>query len=177
MAITDELMRMFGQPGFDMSGAGFSPELGATMTQSPEVVAAAAARAGVPPPPLSSFPQMAAAPPDSTSVGSLFEPRPGGSVPMPQPRPADMTPGEPLDITPPGAVTQPAAGGNRLLETLRGLKAPTPPQAPMVGTPAAPRPQNNIKLGQLMALLMQEQNAGAGGLKLPSTLGAALGGR
>lgn len=66
-----------------------------------------------------------------------------------------------------------------LADSLRGVKAPASPELQRLGTPAAPRPTNQIKGGEIIALL-QAMNAGgaaAGNYQLPSTLGQALLGR
>lgn len=76
------------------------------------------------------------------------------------------------------AAMQPGAG-NALTNALRGLTVPKPPTPQTVHTPAAPRPSTAIHSGELLNLLQMLNVAGQnqGGLKLPSTLGAALGGR
>jgi len=90
-----------------------------------------------------------------------------GPVPVPQARPAEA----------PGAA--PAGGGNALLNTLKGVKMPDAPVAQKVSTPHAPQVAK-IQAGNLADLLA---SLGIGpqqalpGLKLPSTLGQALGGR
>lgn len=103
-----------------------------------------------------------------TSLGAALTP--GGGVPLPQPRPADA----------PGATPVPAAGGSdALLKSLRGVTAPAAPTPQKVSTPHAPQ-LGKIQGGQLFDLLA---SLGIGpqqalpGLKLPSTLGQALGGR
>jgi hypothetical protein len=66
-----------------------------------------------------------------------------------------------------------------LADSLRGVKAPAAPDLQRLGTPAAPRPTNQIKGGEILALL-QAMNAGGQGVsnyQLPSTLGQALLGR
>ena len=76
----------------------------------------------------------------------------------------------------PGAV----AGSDALLKSLRGVTAPAAPTPQKVSTPHAPTP---VKLGQNSALIDLLSSLGIGpqqalpGLKLPSTLGQALGGR
>lgn len=64
-------------------------------------------------------------------------------------------------------------------DSLRGVKAPAGPELQRLATPAAPRPTNQIKGGEILALL-QAMNAGGQGVSnyaLPSTLGQALLGR
>lgn len=81
-------------------------------------------------------------------------------------------------VQPTGAAPNPGAG-NALTNALRGLVVPKPPTPQTVHTPAAPRPSTVIHSGELLNLLQMLNVAGQnqGGLKLPSTLGAALGGR
>lgn len=85
---------------------------------------------------------------------------PGMAMP-PKTPPASPPPsaGPPMDIRPPAqqAGQQPAAQsgvGDRLMQTLKGIKAPEAPQAQKVTTP---RPPEVAKLptGQLLALLAQ----------------------
>lgn len=119
-----------------------------------------AAGLGVPPP----------APPSTAMPGeggSVWDP-----VPLPRPRPADAPQA--------GAIpAQPAAGAqpNQLANALRGMAAPQVPAAQRVATPSAPR-VNDIKTGDLLAMLMASQEGGVpGGRKinpLPGTLGQAL---
>lgn len=104
---------------------------------------------------------------EPTSLGAALEP----SVPLPQPRPAGA----------PQAAAAPQAGGSdALLKTLRGVQAPSAPTPQKVSTPNAPTP---VKMGQNSALIDLLSSLGIGpqqalpGLKLPSTLGQALGGR
>src|SRR3972149_5306446 len=77
----------------------------------------------------------------------------------------------------PQAAAAPQAGGNQLASALRGMAAPQVPAAQKVGTPSAPR-MNDIKGGELLALLLaQQENGVPGGRKvnpLPGTLGQAL---
>ena len=118
----------------------------------PERISQTLAQAGVPPPML---------PPVGT------EPTLGG------------VPGAPLDITSAaqqaGTAQRPA---NPLVDTLRGVKAPAAPQPQRVSSPQMRQPQR-VQGGQLMQLLAGLGLAGnqptPGGLKLPPTLGAALG--
>lgn len=103
----------------------------------------------------------------STPLGASLEPAaPSGGVPVPTPRP-------------PGAPTgTPAGQSNALLNSLKGVQMPAAPVAQKVSTPHAPalRPvQGGGLLELLNALNIGAQ--GVPGLKLPSTLGQALGGR
>lgn len=99
------------------------------------------------------------------SLGASLDPR----VPMPQPRPAAAGP---------GAAAAPAPGAG-LLKALQGVKAPEAPQAQKVSTPAQPalRPIQSGGFAELMASLGIGPQQAFPGLKLPSTLGQALGGR
>lgn len=146
-------------------------------------------------------------PPTVPGLGALFNPQTGGmtgneygtganipqtgapTLPNPQPpsRPDAGNYGGSPETNPAlkplagGPQTQPGAG-NALTNALRGVVVPKPPDAQKVSTPAAPRPTAAIKGGellQLLELLNASSNAGAGNqaLKLPSTLGGALGAR
>jgi hypothetical protein len=121
-----------------------------------------------------------------------------GGVPLPRPRPMGL--GGPTDLSAaggggalegpttlggPGGPTPfaPKAGGGMdekkaagIASALKGLAAPAPPKVQTVSSPNAPRPTGTIKAGELQALLMALNAApGAGGIRLPSTLGSALG--
>lgn len=93
--------------------------------------------------------------------------------------------GAPLDIRPPAQIATEAAKAatkdtmvNKLLATLKGVQPPQTSQIQRVGTPAAPK-MTAVQGGQLMALLQALGSAGVStdGLKLPSTLGQAIGGK
>lgn len=105
--------------------------------------------------------------PTASGVGTTM-PNPGASpwdpTPVQGPGPASPMPtkmggipgvaGTPTEAE--AAMAQGKSGGGapeRLLAALRGIKAPPNPEMPKVGTPAAPRPTNQIKQGQLLALL------------------------
>lgn len=81
--------------------------------------------------------------------------------------------GESLSPTPTPRTPNPYAG-------LAGAVRPQPPQAQRVSTPSAPRPTGQIKQGELMQMLASLGLLGGQPqpepYKLPSTLGAALGG-
>lgn len=103
------------------------------------------------------------------SLGQSLEP----NVPMPMPRPTEA----PGGTYAAGGGPQTSGGGpSKLLETLRGVKAPDAPVPQKVSTPNLP-PLRPIQGGQLFDMLAQ---LGIGpqqafpGLKLPSTLGQAL---
>jgi hypothetical protein len=84
---------------------------------------------------------------------------------------------QPLAPTPASATSGPKPGAG-ILESLKGVQTLKPPEPQKVATPAAPRPTANVKTGQILALLEALGATGtAGGLRLPPTLGAALGGR
>lgn len=167
----------------------------------PQSIANAAVAHGVPPPPL---PPVGALPPgiqpDNASIPPLGQsldpfgtrtpdksqeraplvPGQTGEMPMPQPRPQGDVLGQPAAAAAPGTVTP--KPGNDLLSTLRGLTVPKPPTPQTIKTPdvAAPKATTPIKGGQLFALLEamgMGGHVGGSGYKLPSTLGAALGGR
>lgn len=143
---------------------------------SPEALAAQAAARGVPPPPMDLQPDAAG----NGDVGAALT---GNTVPLPRPRPQGLDVGAqskgPLDITSDAqkaGVAAAAAKSPSFLDALKGVKAPANPELQKVSTPAAPRVATQIKGGDLMALLSALNAApGAGGLKLPSTLGQAIG--
>jgi hypothetical protein len=158
-----------GSGGVMPTPPGLSPALMTEFARNPDKIAAEAAKAGIPPPPL----------PQGPSIGESLEPSVGAAgVPLPRPRPEGI-PEDPATIT---SAALHAQGKNPQLEALKGLKAPVAPPGQKVSTPSAqlPRP-GDIKSGELMALLaslgMGGAGGGAGGMKLPQTLGAALGGR
>lgn len=72
-----------------------------------------------------------------------------------------------------------AAGSDALLKTLRGVKAPEAPTPQKVGTPSLPalKPIQGGAYFDLLASLGIGPQQALPGLKLPSTLGQALGGR
>lgn len=117
--------------------------------------------------PTPQMPTMAAQP---ASLGASLEP----TIPFPRPRPPEA----------PGGTygAQGPMGGNdpsKIAAALKGVVAPQAPQAQKVGTPHAPT-LGKLQGGNVAELLAQ---LGIGpqqafpGLKLPSTLGQALGGR
>lgn len=176
---------------FDLFSGGNLFGAGAGMDMfSPELIAQRAIAEGIPPP------AMAPAARIDDTFGALLQPTAGvtpvPTVGIPRPPVIPSMPAGPLvapSTTPPTATSTldpfsaelPGAakpGSNmadRLLSTLRNVKAPEAPTPQRVGTPAAPRPSSPIQSGQLMALLAALGiNEGQGGMKLPSTLGAAL---
>lgn len=86
---------------------------------------------------------------------------------------------DPAQASAEGTPADAAAGkqkgwGEKLAETLKGVKAPTPPTPQTVRTPSAPDNRHTIKAGELLSMLLSMQTPSAqAGLKLPSTLGAA----
>lgn len=103
------------------------------------------------------------------SLGASLEPRSTGGVPVPRPRPSEA----------PAAADQQSSASDRLLQSLRGVKAPEPPVAQRVATPSLPtlRPIQGGGFVDLLASLGVGPQQALPGLKLPSTLGQALGGR
>lgn len=129
-----------------------NPGVISAFASNPDGMAAKAAAAGIPPP---------AAP----------MPTLGESLTPPAPRE-----GEPDAMGARTTPTAPQGGGAKLLDTLKGLKAPAAPEVQKVSTPAAPRPTGNITGGDLLKLLMGTAPAGAAP-KIPYGLGAAIGSR
>lgn len=106
----------------------------------------------------------------SVPMPSLGESIGGSStgVPLPRPRPADA----------PGPTT-PGGGSDALLKTLQGVKAPAPPTPQRVSTPNLPplRPIQGGQFFDMMAALGIGPQQLVSGMKLPGTLGQALGGK
>lgn len=105
------------------------------------------------------------------SLGAALDPVPsfpGGSPPLPTIRPAGAPGPTPL---------APAAGSDALLKTLRGVQMPAPPVPQKVSTPHAPTLAKiqGGGLADLLASLGIGPQQALPGLKLPSTLGQALG--
>lgn len=176
--------------GLDAAGSVPTPGTGIYPTQAapppqaldvPDNIAKVAAARGIPPP-KQDLPSWASTDP---SVGAALT----GKVPMPMSRPTDLSAqtrpaaGGPMDIT---SAAQKAGGDTTapgddkmgsLAKALRGVTMPKSPELQKISSPSAPRATSSIKGGDLM-LLLQALNAGpgvGGGLKLPSTLGQALG--
>lgn len=92
-------------------------------------------------------------------------------------------PGQPLDLSPPGAVApigQSLQPGNpqqdfsqKLLAGLRGVQAPPPRDVVKPTTPAAPRPTAQIQQGQLFNILSALSQRPQ--MRTPPTLGGAVG--
>lgn len=185
-------------------GAAF-PQTGnpPTMPQSPispEVLAQNAAARGIPPPPVDVAPTIPSLPPirqpaqdavnnwrkdsdmmrgvGTSDVGAALT---GNTVDAaPKSFPGAGTPtslaAPSTDISAQSKTPAKKDELDAFAKALQGVKAPAAPVLQHLSTPVAPRPSTQIKGGDLIALL-QSLNAapGAGGLKLPSTLGQALG--
>lgn len=72
----------------------------------------------------------------------------GGGTPFPRPRPEGAPEGE----NPTRTGLQQSGGGNKLMDALRGVKAPAPPQAQTVRTPPPPQ-LAPIKGGEFVSML------------------------
>jgi len=192
----------FNQPfGFGLSGPPTPPPVDLSG------MASSFAQQGIRPDQFMANPQAAVAaaapPPAPTATDNAWDPRP--DVPIPgasrstalplSQAPVSQTSGQPIataadaTATPLAADTS-AAGttpdlkaakeksfADRLSETLRGVKMPTPPTPQTIRTPSVPEPKGNVKAGQLLAMLLNAAPQGAqAGLKLPPTLTGAIGG-
>lgn len=115
------------------------------------------------------MPQMMSSP---VSLGESLDP----TVPLPRSRPPEAPGGTYAAQAVPGS-----AGGDpsKMLATLKGVVTPPAPVAQKVSTPHAP-PMAKLQGGgvaELLASLGIGPQQAFPGLKLPSTLGQALGGR
>lgn len=183
-----------GGPSFDQrfSGGGPPPQMPVAPNPmqspiSPEALASNAAARGVPPPPMDLGPPVRMPPAGANEAWrSGVDADMGGQPGQVGAALTGKTVGAPMDIT---SDAQKAGTGatdmsaqskqpgklDKFAEALKGVKAPAGPELQKLGTPAAPRPVNSIKGGDLMALLqMLGSQAGGTDYKLPSTLGAAL---
>lgn len=111
----------------------------------------------------------------ASSLGAVLEPT-AATVPVPTPRPAAAVAADPSSQT-----NKVATAGSNLLKTLQGVTAPTAATQQKISTPNAAAPQTKaVKSGSFVDLL---SSLGIGpqqltsGMKLPSTLGQALGGK
>lgn len=153
---------------------------------SPEVLARNAAARGIPPPPVDLTPQAPAAPTGHEEptrlYGSTFGPEGGSDVGAAL---TGKTVQAPMDIRPPIQQQQQDAPTDvsaqkkdgkldKFAEGLKGVKAPANPELQRVSTPAAPRPTNSIRGGELMALLQLLGGPSGAAPQLPTTLGGAL---
>jgi hypothetical protein len=116
------------------------------------------------------------------AAGAVGGPVVSPMTPQPEPGPAaDIMPQGDFQGNPymrGGPMERQGGRPNDPLAALRGVQAPPAPATQRLTSPAAPRPQaiQGPGLQQLMSLLFSGAGAG-GGMKLPSTLGMALGGR
>lgn len=125
-------------------------------------------------PEVTTVPQMTVPPvtpplvPKPASLGEALDP----TIPQPRPRPAEA-PG----TTPVTSI--PGATGSRILDTLKSTTMPKPPEPQKVSTPHLPalRPIQGGGYFDLLSSLGIGPQQALPGLKLPSTLGQALGGR
>lgn len=105
------------------------------------------------------------------SLGASLEPQ----VPMPQPRPAEAPGGANANAN----AAEQAGNANKsaMLSALKGVVAPAAPQAQKVSTPHAPAMAKLAggNVAELLAALGIGPQQAFPGLKLPSTLGQALG--
>jgi len=128
---------------FNVFGAGgtYDPALGMVLAQNPESVANAAAAAGIPPP----QPQVANVPPLGQSMDPTAEERPAAST---------ATSAQPAEST---DVSAQRRNVPSLAQTLRGVAPPAQPQIQSIRTPTVPQPHGNIQQGQLLQLLLAQQ--------------------
>lgn len=172
----------------------------------PSQWSSALASAGVPPDALTANAQaapMGGMPPWGMPMGGEAAPL-GGMGPGAMPTGGEAapiggmsSPWEPVQGSPAGPLVQsteaapaaaaqaaappPGGGGPALVQALRGMVAPNVPQPQRVSTPSAPHPTGKIEGGGLISLLnhlgMLRGAQMPTSYQLPSTLGAALGGR
>lgn len=154
---------------------GYNPAVGAAMINNPQAIASAATAAGVPPPPLNNASGV-----DEAGFGGFLDPQ---QAPQMANAAAPTTPTAASAPTPPAPATAAATPASllgstplsRVANTLRGVQAPPSPAVQSIHTPGIPGP-GKIDSGTLLALLNSISQPQTG-MKLPSTLGAALGGR
>lgn len=172
---------------------------------SPEALAAHAAARGIPPPPVDLQPQNTNVGAALTGTGlpgdtpyrmpdqaAVTDWRNGVDQDMTRTPGAPAAPvtasGSPNPNAAPSGNTEVSASkktGDKdktpsFTDALKGVKMPAGPELQKLGTPAAPKPTNQIKGGDLIAMLQALGAGGAaagGGMSLPSTLGQALLGR
>lgn len=124
-------------------------------------------------------PQMMGRPPPPPDVGDSLNPQPAK---LPTPGYYGGSPATNPNLKPVDSAAPATPAGSGLVNALKGVTVPKPPDPQKVSTPAAARPGTAIKTGELLQL-MQLLGGGGGGsaaansYQLPSTLGAALGGR
>lgn len=152
-----------------MSDLGAGGTLPATQAP-PSIMALGMGAGGALPTPQAAPPvPMPAAGPNS--LGAALEPNPTGYGTNPWSSGGVLAPGA-------GGAAKPG-GGDALLKTLRGVQAPAAPVPQKVSTPHAPQVAKiqGGALADLLASLGIGPQQALPGLKLPSTLGQALGGR
>jgi hypothetical protein len=176
---------------------GIDPALGITMITNPEAVAGHFAAHGVAPP--SDMPENVGPDDAAHSIGKALSTTTGfpgtegqqgaaESVPMPRPRPtpAAETANDTGAAVPAGDTSQtqgqltkqPKAGSSSAIDdlgkTLAGLKPIPPPAPPVVRTPEAYRPTNQISRATLPTALLQSLSNITKGTTGPYRLGQAL---
>jgi hypothetical protein len=117
----------------------------------------------LPPPDMGYGPQapdMGYGPPTPPSLGASLEPQVAGATGAAQ-------------AAAPATAAAAAAKGNPILDSLRGVTAPKPPDVVKPSTPAAPQ-LRPIQAGQLFQLLNELGNPRLAATR-PTTLGGALG--
>lgn len=143
-----------------------NPSLMGSIGGDPATFAQQAAAAGIAPPPLPPTPNAGLAP---GGMGPTIEQMNGVAPAMPG---APTTLGGAMEPQ-----TMPKMPGQANLGGLAAAARPQTPQPQRVSTPAAPRPTQQIRTGELLALLQ----ALGGGMpqpdpyRLPTTLGTAMG--
>lgn len=163
-----------------MFGSGAQAGVPAPVVPPPAPLPVVAPNAGIgypggsPPPDLSGgmgYPG-GSPPADVPSLGASLT----GPIPMPQARPTGTVP---MPTPAPAQATPAAAGPANFLNALKGVVAPPRPDVVKPTSPHIVGPKGTVQGGQLFQLLEQlnAQQQPAGGLKLPPTLGQALGGR
>lgn len=159
----------------------------------PAAAASYAAEAGVPPPPV---PQtdpfdfgntMASGDPNAIAPGVQVvdpnQPSPFEMVGTPEFKSTGMAPADGISQTSLDGKTMAPTMADRLAGAMKGVKAPPAPEGVKVSTPAPTRALAAGGKGTDLLALMQMLGIGgpqggvASGLKLPPTLGQALGGR
>ena len=150
---------------------------------SPEALGKNMAARGVPPPPQDFTPP---APEPFRLHGSTFGPEDGNDVGAALTGKTREAIAPPMDIrsdvqkqqqdapTDVSAKAKDPSKLDKFAEGLKGVRAPANPELQRISTPAAPRPTNNIKGGELMALMQTLYGGGPAQPQLPPTLGAAL---
>lgn len=149
----------------------------------PSQWSSALASAGVPPDALTANAQESA--PQASPWEPMGPPEPAAGMVGGPPGPPQVggagVPRMGMDPAAAPAAQPPGGGGPALVQALRGMVAPNVPQPQKVSTPSAPHPTGKIEGGGLISLLnhlgMLRGAQMPTSYQLPSTLGAALGGR